>query len=948
MRRLNLAKKIFPLLFTLGFWAVVVNAQSPSPSCAGLDQVSYPSCASGDSVAIYRCWERALTSNQVYSNPSTNVTVRVNFFAPGGVSYSVYAFWDGDDSILTPGGNQRRFKFRTFFPLAGTYYWNSYCVSGCSGETGGLVASGTVSVTPPPVQESNRFYSRGYLKGIGLLHHARGGDFFWHGDTAWTALLRACRTEWQAYVDQRAAQKLTVVQLALAQDWAGVQASAPFSGTLSRRGRAPFRQVPVDPGHPNTGIVPNAESQLVSEFWRELEGMIHYANSKGLLVLVAGLNHPVGKFPSIADARRFARNLGARLAGYHVAISPGLDTALTGSTEATIDAIGADLQAQNPWMLLVNHYATPGQSATDNESVSDMSRLHNKTWLAAHLFQSGFNRGNAETIARRARTMPQLLRGYTNLAPFNGTSKQAINAESIYTFGYGYDSGAEVLDRAAFNAYRARQTSWLSWLSGALGHSFGSAGIWEWGMCSMLPSPPNAATCDTFEGSQAPPDPVPQNTSNFGDLRNYSSAMAIPTQRNMSSTLNLAALDFAMQYWTWFNLVQNEQVHIKNNGSLERYKSVLSRDPDLVLAYLPHNACIDLDTRNKNIDRDNAWFYNPRYLPGTNEQLLTAPLSKTHNYTNGRSVYCQPGGLAANHGSDDWVLALFPLTSLTMTWHGNRAADANTLVAWPDLDPTEEGVSDPNDGGMIRARILGPSGDTLLEGVVPVQPASPTLPRRIRAARDGQGRFLVTWEKVAANEGESVGLGFARFDSQLREDISGELAPSSGGKEMLNSSVAADNVGNFVIAWEERNLDEQYSRVVAQRFMSNGLEDGPSFEVASVKSGGQRRPRVACAPSGQCWIAWEHTDAEDAAVTIRAQRFDAFKSATGLDFQLSSLVSNDIWLTNLSVSEFGDVTATWERFGSAGDSLGLYSAAWMPNGISISEETLISPPPPSQ
>ena len=43
------------------------------------------------------------------------------------------------------------------------------------------------------------------------------------------------------------------------------------------------------------------------------------------------------------------------------------------------------------------------------------------------------------------------------------------------------------------------------------------------------------------------------------------------------------------------------------------------------------------------------------------------------------------------------------------------------------------------------------------------------------------------WEKVAANEGESVGLGFARFDSQLREDISGELAPSSGGKEMLNS-----------------------------------------------------------------------------------------------------------------------------------------------------------------
>ena len=360
-------------------------------------------------------WEYRLTSDKDYANPSSGVTLRVIFSGPNGTSLNGLGFWDG----------ARLFKIRCAFPLPGTWRWRTICSD--TANAGLHDQKGAVKVVP--YAGKNPLYQHGFLRvsqNQRYLTYADATPFLWMGDTAWAAPLKAKAADWEVYLDNRAAKGFSVVQIGPASEWAGSK------DTL---GNAPFEA--GDIAHPNP------------QYWQEFERKVQRANEKGLVVFVAGLMEPVKRYPKVADAENFARYLSARLFGNFVVLSPSFDSLYL----ELGDAVGRALREADSVHLITQHPGTPSGQATNVIA----EKYFDKDYLDFSGDQSGHNNGNRERSAAQAINW--------NLHLYHRTpTKPVINLEAMY----------DAQGKGGWTADDARGLGYRSWLSGALGYTYGA------------------------------------------------------------------------------------------------------------------------------------------------------------------------------------------------------------------------------------------------------------------------------------------------------------------------------------------------------------------------------------------------------------------------------------------------------------------------------------------
>ncbi|MBI2928923.1 MAG: DUF4038 domain-containing protein [Verrucomicrobia bacterium] len=377
-------------------------------------------------------WEQALTSARTYENPYADVTLRVIYTGPGGRTLRTYGFWDGGDS----------FRIRCAFPAPGSWRWETECSDAANG--GLHHQRGAIKVSP--YRGDHPLYRRGFLKvseNRRYLTHADATPFLWIGDTAWAVPQRATDHEWEAYLADRAAKHFTVIQVAPASEWAG---------ETDRQGQRPFTD--------------KSCAQWNPAYWRSFERKIQRANERGLVVLLVGLMEPVRRYPEAAQARLFARNIVARLFGNFVIFSPSFDSEFMPLANevgrATRDATTAHLITQHP--------GTPWNQPTP--TISD--KYYDEPYLDIAAVQTGHKGGHLDWCAHHA--IEWNLHLYRH-APH----KPVINLEAMY------DAQGE----NDWRALDARSLGWRSWLSGAVGYTYGagdlppkvprgSGAIWKW------------------------------------------------------------------------------------------------------------------------------------------------------------------------------------------------------------------------------------------------------------------------------------------------------------------------------------------------------------------------------------------------------------------------------------------------------------------------------------
>ncbi len=467
--------------------------------------------ARGADVETGKRWEQALTSTRAYDDAYADVAVRVTYSGPENRVLQALGFWDGGDT----------FRIRAAFPAPGTWRWET----SCSDPTNdGLHRQhGTVEVSA--YQGENPLYRRGFLRVSDDRRYLAFGDgtpFLWMGDTAWAAPMLSTDDEWEAYLADRKSKHFTLIQVGPASRWAG---------ETDRQGEKPFE----DKGC----------TRLNPTFWQSYDRKIQRANEAGFVVLMVGLMEPVDRYPEPSAAVLFARQMAARLFGDFVIFSPSFDSPFM----PLGDEVGRAIREATAVHLITQHPGTPSREPTPIWTL----QYYDQPYLDIAGVQSGHNGGNRPRCAQHA--IEWMLHAYRH-----EPHKPVINLEAMYD-GQG-EKGWQAVD--------ARSLAWRSWLSGALGYTYGagdvrpkvpegSGGVWRW-------------VSD------------PEKYDYWKKALQWESAFQMQYLHDF-----LAAID-------WWRLEPAHELIANQPGDVMR-RMVLSKTAkgDLAVAFLPNNASIEVD-----------------------------------------------------------------------------------------------------------------------------------------------------------------------------------------------------------------------------------------------------------------------------------------------------------------------------------------------------------------
>ena len=494
-------------------------------------------------------WDTALHSTRTYENPCRDVVLRVAYTGPTGQVQRAYGFWDGGDT----------FRIRCAFPTPGLWNWRTECSD--TANAGLHAQTGTVHVTQ--YRGANPFYSHGFLRVSAnwrYLCQADGTPFLWVGDTAWASPMKSVADDWETYLADRVSKHFTVIQIGPAPRWTGKQDAAG-----------------------NTPFIGKGISRPNPAFWQAYERRVQRANEQGLFVLMVGLMEPISRYPAAEDACPFARQIVARLNGNFIAFSPSFDSGY----RPLGDEVGEAIRDATRVHLITQHPGT-----TTGEPVNTIAEKYfDRPYLDFASDQTGHNSGDRELCARQA--IEWNLHLFRRAPP-----KPVINLEAMY-------------DGAVGKAYDARSLGWRSWLSGAMGYTYGSRlYLWE----------TDSAKADYWR-----------------------KPMSLPSSGQMTHLHDFLAK------LAWWELEPAPEL-VRNPSAYYRHRTALARTArgDLAIAYLPESGDVMIDLSALRAPVMARWFdpTSGKYLETKGEVF---PNQGDHRFL-------PPG---KNTGGDgDWVLVL--------------------------------------------------------------------------------------------------------------------------------------------------------------------------------------------------------------------------------------------------------------------------------------------------
>src|SRR5207253_2788466 len=127
--------------------------------------------------------------------------------------------------------------------------------------------------------------------------------------------------------------------------------------------------------------------------------------------------------------------------------------------------------------------------------------------------------------------------------------------------------------------------------------------------------------------------------------------------------------------------------------------------------------------------------------------------------------------------------------------------------------------------------------------------------------------------------------------------------------------VAANAVGDFVIAWQSQNQDGSGYGVYAQRYSAAGVPLGVEFPVNTFTTGDQRIPWVAMGAAGDFVVAWASDGQDGSSFGIYAQRYDASGVPLGAEFRANTSTLNSQYAPAVAAGAAGDFVVAWTSFG---------------------------------
>ncbi|MFN8578523.1 MAG: pentapeptide repeat-containing protein [Candidatus Sericytochromatia bacterium] len=185
-------------------------------------------------------------------------------------------------------------------------------------------------------------------------------------------------------------------------------------------------------------------------------------------------------------------------------------------------------------------------------------------------------------------------------------------------------------------------------------------------------------------------------------------------------------------------------------------------------------------------------------------------------------------------------------------------------------------------------------------------------------AKDSVGNFVVAWS--GAGNGDTSGVFARRYNSNGIPIDANEFLINTytTGTQQL-PSVAMDSTGNFVVSWHGSGNGDTYG-IFARRFNSNGTpKDTNEFLVNSYTTGTQLFSAVAMDSIGNFVVTWNGAGTQDVS-SIYAKRYSSNSTLTPIDtndFLVNTYTTSIQQTPAVAMDSNGNFTVVWTSYDSA-------------------------------
>ena len=289
-------------------------------------------------------------------------------------------------------------------------------------------------------------------------------------------------------------------------------------------------------------------------------------------------------------------------------------------------------------------------------------------------------------------------------------------------------------------------------------------------------------------------------------------------------------------------------------------------------------------------------------------------------------------------GNGNPVGGEFPVNTYTTgdQWHASVAmdADGDFVVAW--MSAQQDGDKDG-----VYARRYRKDGVPLDTTEFQVNTHTPLDQQYPSVAMDDSGDFVVAWE---SRDQEGPGSGYGVYARRYGSDG----APLDNSEFLVNThttgsqekaAVAMDADGDFVVVWEGPGPGDA-AGVFAQRYDGTGSPVGIEFRVNAHTTDSQGEPSVAMDATGGFVVAWPSSQQDGDADGVYARLYDQSGIVQGTGFRVNSYTTEDQQYPSVAMDADGDFVVAWdsEEQEAVGYESGVYAQRYDGDGTPAGDE----------
>lgn len=411
-----------------------------------------------------------------------------------------------------------------------------------------------------------------------------GKPFFWLADTGWEIVHWLDREEVDHYLQVRAKQGFTVIQMMILVEHGLFEVPNRYGD---------FALFDKDPTHPNEA------------YFEHVDYVINKAASLGLVVAAVPtwgdkVRKGWGAGPEIFDeqnARVYGNWLGKRYRDQPMVWIVGGDRDPRGY-EPIWRALAEGLKAGDGGVHLITYHGSGKAKQGKRKLFGSSCFFHQEPWLDFNMTYSGhrWSAPNYEQILRDRALTPR---------------KPTLDGEPAYENhpligdGWGFYPNKKRWDRITRGtSHQVRQSAYWAMLAGAAGHTYGCHDVWQF----------HNELHEVINFS---------NTS-WNDALHFPGAVQMGIMRRLFESR------------PWQSLVPDEGLILAGQGDGERHiQAACDEQGSFLMAYLPQGGSVTVDISKLTGAKIQAHWFNPRNgeaqpigeYPSGRERKFTAPTS---------------------------------------------------------------------------------------------------------------------------------------------------------------------------------------------------------------------------------------------------------------------------------------------------------------------------------